>query len=180
MTLFLAFRNLMLQKKRYALIFIAIMIGFSLITVLTGTAYGCMETVLIKAARYFSGHVSITGYLNKSRNIEDPENIISYINESHLPVRTVSKRTIYKGKEARLYFGGNSVRLRRQIGIDLNSEQNEIAGLPFIEGGIDEMAGDKGHNGIIISSAASRLLDARLGDDVTLYVKADNGTAQYR
>ena len=151
------------------------MLGFALITVLTGTAYGCMETVMIKAARYFSGHVSLTGYLNKSRNIEDPENIISYINESHLPVRTVSKRTIYKGKEARLYFGGNSVRLRRQIGIDLNSEQNEMAGLPFIEGGIDEMAGDKGHNGIIISSAASRLLDARLGDDVTLYVKADNG-----
>ena len=175
MTLFLALRNLLLQKKRYALIFIAIMIGFSLITVLTGTAYGCMETVMIKAARYFSGHVSVTGYLNKSRYIEDPESIISYIRESGLPVRTVSKRTIYKGKEARLYFGGNSVRLRRQIGIDLSLERDELAGLPFIEGSIDEMTGDKGENGIIISSAASRLLGARLGDDVTLYVKADNG-----
>ena len=175
MTLFLAFRNLLLQKKRYALIFIAIMLGFALITVLTGTAYGCMETVMIKAARYFSGHVSLTGYLNKSRYIEKPEDIISYIKQSELPVRNVSKRTIYKGKEARLYFGGNSVRLRRQIGIDIDSERDEIAELPFIEGSIDEMSGDKGKNGIIISSAASRLLGARLGDDVTLYIKADNG-----
>ncbi len=175
MTFFLAFRNLLLQKKRYTLIFIAILLGFALITVLTGTAYGCMETVMIKAARYFSGHVSVTGYLHNDRNIEYPEGIISYIKESSLPIRNVSKRTLYKGKEARLYFGGNSVRLRRQIGIDFESEWDEISGLPFLEGSIDEMAGDKGVNGIFVSSAASRLLGARLGDNVTLYVKADNG-----
>ena len=175
MTLFLAVRNLFLQKKRYALLFIAITLGFALITVLTGTAYGCMETVMIKAARYFSGHVSVTGYLNKTRSIENPDSIITYIKESPLPVRNAAARTIYKGKEARLYFGGNSVRLRRQIGVDFISERNELEGLPFLEGSIDNMAGENGRNGIIISSAASRLLGARLGDDVTLYVKADNG-----
>ena len=151
------------------------MLGFALITVLTGTAYGCMETVMIKAARYFSGHVSVTGYLKKDAYIENPDSLISYIKESPLPLRNISKRTIYTGKEARLYFGGNSVRLRRQVGIDLNTERDELAGLPFIEGSIDFLAGESGKNGIIISSAASRLLGARLGDDITLYVKADNG-----
>ena len=175
MTLFLAVRNLFLQKKRYALLFIAIMLGFALITVLTGTAYGCMETVMIKAARYFSGHVSVTGYLKKDAFIENPESLITYIKKSSLPVRNISKRTLYAGKEARLYFGGNSVRLRRQIGVDFISERDELAGLPFLEGSIDNMSGENGRNGIIISSAASRLLGARLGDDLTLYVKADNG-----
>ena len=175
MTLFLAVMNLFLQKKRYALLFIASMLGFAFITVLTGTAYGCMETVMIKGARYFSGHVSVTGYLKKDRFIENPDNLISYIKESALPLRNISKRTLYTGKEARLYFGGNSVRLRRQIGIDFSSESGELEGLPFIEGGIDNMAGETGRNGIIISSAASRLLGARLGDDVSLYLKADNG-----
>ena len=175
MTLFLAVRNLFLQKRRYALLFIAIMLGFALITVLTGTAYGCMETVMIKAARYFAGHVSVTGYLNKDRFIENPDSVVSYIKELPLPVRNVSKRTLYKGKEARLYFGGNSVRLRRQIGVDFISEKEELSGLPFIEGSLENITGDNGKNGIIISSAAARLLGARLGDDVTLYVKADNG-----
>ena len=175
MTLFLAVRNLFLQKKRYSLLFIAIMLGFALITVLTGTAYGCMETVMIKAARYFAGHVSVTGYLNKDRFIENPDTVISYINQSSLPVKNVSKRSIYKGKEARLYFGGNSVRLRRQIGVDFSLEKDELSGLPFTEGSLENIEGKNGKNGIIISSAASRLLGARLGDDVTLYVKADNG-----
>ncbi len=174
-TLFLALRNLFLQRKRYALVGIAIMLGFSLVTVLTGTANGAMETVMIKAARYFSGHVSITGYLKKEAVIKDPEELISSVISSGLPVRTAARRTVYAGEEARLFFGGNSVRLRRQIGIDFASEKEELEGLPFVEGGLGGMLGEKGRNGIIISRAAARLLGAQLGDDVSFYLTADTG-----
>ncbi len=175
MTLFLALRNLFLQRKRYLLVAVAIAAGFALVTFQSGTAYGAMETVMVKAARYFSGHVSISGYRKKENAIENPEAIINAVKSAGLPVRTVSKRTIYAGKEARLFFGGNSVRLRRQVGFDFEGESGELARLPFTEGGIEGMAGSEGHNGIIISRAAARLLGAHLGDDVSFYLTADNG-----
>jgi len=175
MTLFLAMRNLILQKRRYVLIAVAITAGFALVTLQSGAAYGAMETVMIKAARYFSGHVSVTGYRKKDNVIENPEAIIAAVRDSGLPVRTVSKRTIYAGKEARLFFGGNSVRLRRQIGFDFENESSELSRLPFTEGGIEGMAGIEGHNGIIISRAAARLLGARLGDDISFYLTSDSG-----
>lgn len=175
MTFYLALRNLLLLRKRYAMIGFAILIGFALITLQTGIAYGAMETVMIKAARYFSGHVSITGYLKKKAVIENPEKLVSEILSFKMPVRTVSPRTIYAGKEARLFFGGNSVRLRRQIGVDFEKEKDELSGLPFLEGGIEGMLGEGGTNGIIISRAAARLLGAKLGDDISFYLTTDDG-----
>ncbi len=175
MTFFLALRNLLLLRKRYAMIGLAILFGFALITLQTGIAYGAMGTVMIKAARYFSGHVSISGYMKKKAGIKDPEKLVSEILSCHFPLRTVSPRTIYAGKEARLFFGGNSVRLRRQIGVDFGREKEELSGLPFTEGSIDGMLGEGGRNGIIISRAAARLLGARLGDDVSFYLTTDDG-----
>ena len=175
MTLFLALRNLFLQRKRYTLIGTAVILGFTLMTVLTGTAYGAMETVMIKAARYFSGHVSVSGYLRRDKVIEDPDTLIRDIMDSGLPVNFASRRTIYAGREARLFFGGNSVRLRRQIGVDFEKEKDVLSNLPFIEGGVEGMTGKDGKNGIIISLAASRLLGARLGDDISLYLTTDEG-----
>ena len=170
-----AVRNLFLQRKRYALMALAVAVGFMLITVLTGLSYGALETIKTKAARYFSGHIIVYGFENTGMSIPDPKSYVNIINRSKLPLRTVSPRSVYYGKEVRLFFGGNYIRLLRVIGADFETEGKELSKLPFVEGGIEGLSGPDGKNGIIISTEASRLLGARLGDDVIIYVKTIEG-----
>ena len=170
-----ALRNLFLQRKRYALMALAVAVGFMLITVLTGLSYGALETIKTKAARYFSGHIIVYGFENTGMSIPDSKSYVNIINHSRLPLRTVSPRSVYYGKEVRLFFGGNYIRLLRVIGADFETEGKELAKLPFVEGGIEGLSGPEGKNGIIISTEAARLLGARLGDDVIIYVKTIEG-----
>ena len=170
-----AVRNLFLQRKRYALMALAVAVGFMLITVLTGLSYGALETIKTKAARYFSGHIIVYGFENTGMSIPDSQSYVNIINRSKLPLRTVSPRSVYYGKEVRLFFGGNYIRLLRVIGADFETEGKELSKLPFVEGGIEGLSGPDGKNGIIISTEASRLLGARLGDDVIIYVKTIEG-----
>lgn len=173
--LIFALRNLFLQRKRYALMGVAIAIGFALITVLTGLSYGALETIKTKAARYFSGHIIVQGFENTGFSIKNTQDFLDTVHQSGLHFRTVSPRTIYYGKEVRIFFGGSYLRLLRVIGADFDSEGAELDKLPFIAGGIEGMKGEDGRNGIIISTETARLLGARLGDDVILYLKTIEG-----
>lgn len=170
-----ALRNLFLQRKRYALMALAVAVGFMLITVLTGLSYGALETIKTKAARYFSGHIIVYGFENTGMSIPDSKSYVNIINHSRLPLRTVSPRSVYYGKEVRLFFGGNYIRLLRVIGADFETEGKELSKLPFTEGGIEGLSGPDGKNGIVISTEAARLLGARMGDDVIIYVKTEGG-----
>ena len=174
-----ALRNLFLQRKRYALMALAVAVGFMLITVLTGLSYGALETIKTKAARYFSGHIIVYGFKDTQDgsdiNISDTENYINIINHARLPLRTVSPRSIYYGREVRLFFGGNYIRLLRVIGADFEREGKELSKLPFTEGGIEGMTKPEGKNGIIISTEAARLLGCRINDDVIIYLRTEEG-----
>ena len=170
-----ALRNLFLQRRRYALMALAVAVGFMLITVLTGLSYGALETIKTKAARYFSGHIIVYGFENTGMSIPDSKSYVDIINHSRLPFRAVSPRSVYYGKEVRLFFGGNYIRLLRVIGADVETEGKELSKLPFVEGGIEGLSGPEGKNGIIISTEAARLLGARLGDDVIIYLKTEEG-----
>ena len=174
MIIFLAFRSLLLQRKRYFLMALAIFFGFTLITVIHSLAYGALETVKLKAARYFSGHISITGYADGRQILADPEGVIDSLRSADLPVRTIASRTIYYRTNASLFFAGESIRQRRLIGIDFLAEEEELSNLEFLEGSIDNLA-DQGRNGILISEAAAHMLGARVGDSVMLYITTDTG-----
>lgn len=170
-----ALRNLFLQRKRYALMALAVAVGFMLITVLTGLSYGALETIKAKAARYFSGHIIVYGFENTGMSIPDPQSYVKIINKSRLPFRTVSPRSVYYGREVRLFFGGNYIRLLRVIGVDFETEGKELSKLPFVKGGIEGLSGPDGKNGIVISTEAARLLGARMGDDVIIYLRTTEG-----
>lgn len=172
--IFLAFRSVILQRKRYFLMFIAILVGFTLVTFVHSASYGALETVKAKAARYFSGHISITGYDNKKQILHEPETIIRKLAGADLPIRTIASRTIYYKNNASLFFAGESIRQRRLIGIDFEAERDELSRLEFLEGEIDDIL-ENGDNGIFISEAAARILGARTGDDLMLYLTTDTG-----
>lgn len=175
MTIILALRNLLLQRKRYALMAAAVLIAVALVTLLTGSAYGALETVKSKAARYFGGHVSVTGYGDSGRGMQAPQAVIETLRSSGLPVRTVARRTVHSDDEAVLLFGGESVRMRRMNGIDFAAEQEEFADLGFEAGGVGGMRGASGETGILVSRVIADLLGVRLGDGMTLQLTTDAG-----
>jgi len=155
--------------------FSGILIGFTLAVLIHSITYGAMEAVKDKAARYFSGHISITGYTGRIQNLENPQALIDYLKESDLPIDTVSPRTIYYRSNASLLFNGESVRQRRLIGIDFEREYSKLSKLDFLSGSIDELLSNEGSKGVLISEVAARILGARLGDDITLYLTTDTG-----
>lgn len=175
MVFFLAVRNLLLQRRRYALMAAAVVIGFVLVTILTAAAQGAMETVQEKAARYFGGHISVTGYIQNRQRISDPDGVKEVITQSGVGVRTVARRTVYYRQDSRLFFGGNSVRQRRLVGVDFAAEAAEIGELDFRAGGVGPMLSDAGADGVLISDVAADLLGARVGDDISLFLTTDSG-----
>jgi ABC-type lipoprotein release transport system permease subunit len=176
MTFFLAFRNLILLRKRYAVIGIAIALGFALMTVISGVTSGALGTIKVKAARYFAGHISVTGFSpDRSQRITDPDKLVALLRDGSRSLRTVSKRTIYYRQDASLFFGGESVRQRRLVGVEFDTEAKEFQGLSFRGGSLSSMLGDSGIMGILVSKTAADLLRARVGDDVQLYLTTDTG-----
>jgi ABC-type lipoprotein release transport system permease subunit len=172
--IFLAIRSLILRRKRYRLMAVAIILGFTMISFIHSAAFGVMETVKIKAARYFSGHISLTGYLWDNPLIEDPESLLSSLENMDLPIRTIAPRTIYYKSDASLFFAGESIRQRRLVGIDFEAEKDEFSGLSFLEGSLDNMLSN-GDDGVLISKAAADTLGTRVGDDVTIFITLNSG-----
>lgn len=176
MIFFLALRNLVLQRKRYMVIGLAVAIGFALITIISGATAGALGTVRDKAARYFAGHISITGYTpERSQHISDPDKLIDLLYRSVDGVRTISRRTVYYRQDAKLFFGGQSIRQRRLVGVDFDSEFQELRGMKFQGGSLDAMLGDGGTRGILVSQTAADLLQAKVGDSIELFVTTDTG-----
>lgn len=156
--------------------FMAILLGFSLMTLVHSISFGALEAVNTKAARYFSGHISITGYNRekKGQELTNAEEIIDVVSKGNFPIRTISPRTVYYKTDATLFFAGESVLQRRLVGIDLEKEKGEMSSLDFREGSLDDMI-EGGEKGILISEAAADLLGAKLGDDIMLYMTTDSG-----
>jgi ABC-type lipoprotein release transport system permease subunit len=171
----LALRNLFLQRKRYLLVGVAVMSGFALITVLSGIAYGAMDTVRAKAARFFSGHITVRGYVNGANGLQDPSGVEEVLYGFNEDVRTVARRTSYDRLDASMFFGGETVRQRKLMGVQFEVERDELANLAFLEGSVDAMLGEAGRDGILISESAARIMGCRVGDDVNLYLTTDAG-----
>jgi putative ABC transport system permease protein len=174
MILFLSSRNLILQRKRYFLILCAILACFAIITIVAGLSGGALSAVKSKAARYFAGNVSVTGYLHAWPRLSRPQAIIDHLLASSLQTKIVSPRTSYN-LDASLFFNGETIRQRKLVGIDFAREGSEFAGLQFTQGGWESLAVDAGRDNILISVAAAKLLGCRVGDEVLLSVIADTG-----
>ena len=172
---YLALRNLFLRRKRYALMAIAVLLGFSLITVLSSLSFGLLETIKTKAARYFSGHIALISFLGSDYCMSNPDEIIEKLKDSKIPLRTVAKRSVYYGKESKIFFSGKSLLQRKPIGMDFEAEQKEFKNLSFVEGSYDSMLGDGGKAGILISKTVADILGTRVGDEIIFYMISEQG-----
>lgn len=172
---FFAYRNLSRRGKRYIFIFSAMALSFAVITLITGISTGALQALQDKAARYFAGHISITGFLpGQVQEIKEPAGLIEILKKSSFPFRTIARRTIYYQGNAQLFFEGERVIQRRLIGVDEAVEAPEFANLDIIQGSFT-FSDDSGNPGIVISKYAAELLHCKVGDEVTIFLSTSTG-----
>ena len=109
MTLFLAFRNLVRLRRRYFLVGLAVLSGFALIFIVSGIAYGALDAMKAKAARYFGGDVSVQGFPDGDRNHQRIANAAAMCQEllgAGIGVKSATPRNIYYATDATLIFAG--------------------------------------------------------------------------
>ncbi len=173
---FFAFRNLVRRSRRYIFIFSAMALSFAVITITSGISLGAMLALQDKAARYFAGHISITGFMPGSvQEIEDPQGIVDLLHSGSFPLRTIAPRTIYYAGNVQLFFEGERVIQRRLIGVDYEREGAEFSTLDMVAGAFS-VRNETDGPGIVISQAAAKLLRCKVGDAVTLFIHTDKGT----
>ena len=171
----LAFRNLSRRSKRYIFIFSAMALSFAVITMITGISSGALLALQDKAARYFAGHVSITGFLpGQVQEIEDSDGLMKTLTMGGLPFRTIAKRTVYYRGDAQLFFEGERVIQRKLIGVDAVSEAQEFNNLDMLSGSFS-FTDARGKPGIVISEYAANILRCNVGDEITLFLTTDTG-----
>lgn len=172
--LFLAYRNLILQRSRYFLMAMGVSIGFMAITVLTALSSGILRTMYDKACRYFPGEVSILDRRIDSRFFVNTEEITQKIYNSHLGIKTVTSRTIDYDSDFPIYCNGRKAAVRRIIGVDFDTEMESFKNMPIVAGNLQDFLGEEGENGIILSSAVAEFLDAKIGDNITILAGIDD------
>ncbi|HUW40814.1 MAG TPA: FtsX-like permease family protein [Rectinemataceae bacterium] len=172
-TILIAYRNFVRNGRRFILLGLAIAGGFFVVTVLQSLIDGVTNQINIRGARFYGGQVMILGYQKNPglAKIGDEAPILKAIGNSGVKPEIISRRVLY-GNDGVVFFNGDSVRMRRVIGMDWSVEGPAIGKMEFVSGDPNGMSDP---HGILISDVTAKRTGARVGDQVTLQVTRDGG-----
>ena len=174
MLLQVAFRNFTRNSRRFLLLGLAICAGYFFVCSIQSLVSGLSRQINVRGARYYGGHVIITRgkeAADAATLASDDRRIMDAIERSGVHPSAISHRTHY-GVDGVVFFNGESVPMRRVIGMDWKTEGSMISGLQVVAGNPGDMADP---HGAMISEVTARRLGAKVGDQVTLQVNRDGG-----
>jgi len=174
MLLQVAFRNFTRNSRRFLLLGLAICAGYFFVCSIQSLVSGLSRQINVRGARYYGGHVIITRgkeAADAATLASEDRRIMDAIQRSGVHPAAISHRTHY-GVDGVVFFNGESVPMRRVIGMDWKTEGSMISGLQVVAGNPGDMADP---HGAMISEVTARRLGAKVGDQVTLQVNRDGG-----
>lgn len=174
MTLQIAFRNFTRNSRRFILLGIAASAGFFFVCTVQSLVAGLSNQINTRGARYYGGHVIISRVRESQGGLPPPVEdrfIMEAIAGTGFHPAAISHRT-HLGAYGIVFSNGESVNIRRVIGMDWSAEGAKIRGLQFVSGKPEEMSEP---GGALISEVTARLLGARVGDQIILQVNRDGG-----
>jgi putative ABC transport system permease protein len=167
-----AAKSLVGRRRRYFFLGLAIAFGFMVMTVTVGLTEGLLKTVRQKGAFYFSGNVNVTCYSKgQYDDVMDGSLLLAAAREA-IGEMPVLQRSTYYSSNAQLFFGGETVRQRRVIGVDWSAERGVAGALHIMAGSFPE---DDDERGALVSETAAKKLGARVGDELTLLLTGKKG-----
>ena len=174
MTLQIAFRNFTRNSRRFILLGLAASAGFFFVCTVQSLVAGLAGQINTRGARYYGGHVIISRVENAAPVMTAAGGdrfILEAISRAGIHPAAISYRT-HLGSRGVVFSNGESVQIRRVIGMDWAAEGAEIRGLQFVSGKPDRMSEP---GGALISEVTARLLGVRVGDQILLQVNRDAG-----
>jgi putative ABC transport system permease protein len=175
MTFRIAFRNFTRNGRRFLLLGLAVSAGFFFVSTVQSLVSGLSNQINTRGARFYGGHVIIRNETQAASPAEQDRLIMAAIAKAGVHPQVISHRTHfgnYNGADGVVYFNGESVRIRRVIGMDWSAEGPKISQLKFVSG---DPAGMKDPNGALISDVTARRLGASVGDRLILQVIRPGG-----
>jgi len=173
----IAFRNLLKRGSRF--LFLLVLLAFSSLVILSIASL--FDTLVFnlkrKGAVYYGGDITIRGLKDRyNLIIEDPEPLRKAVQEALPPETVVSPRFSYRNSATTLFFAGESIRQRIVNGVDFTAEAPIFQQITFIEGSyIPLQDRSRRRPGILVSEPVARILKARVGDDLLLYIPTVTG-----
>ena len=174
MILQIAYRNFTRNARRFFLLALAICAGFFFVCTIQSLVAGLSRQINVRGARFYGGHVIVNRGKDAPPDVDLAEQdrfILDAITRSGVRPAAVSRRT-HLGVEGVVFFNGESVTMRRVIGMDWDAEGRMISRLQFVAG---DPAGMSDPRGALISEVTARRLAARVGDQIILQVNREGG-----
>ncbi len=173
-TAFIALRNFTRNRRRYLLLGLAVAAGVFVVFCLQSLVAGLAVQINVRGARYYGGHVIISRAKGNEagQTLEQQDRfILDAIARSGVRPLAVSHRT-HLGGSGVVFFNGESVTMRRVIGLDWAAEASMIRKIQMVEG---DPSGMSDPSGALVSEVTARRLGVRVGDQVLLQVERDGG-----
>jgi ABC-type lipoprotein release transport system permease subunit len=173
----LSAKYLFRYRGRYFFLFLALSLGFGIVTLLTAAKDGMEAGVYRSAQGHYAGDLvtvgrdsSILGYDHFT--VEAKEKVYQAIKAARIGETHVVERTIF-GNEGVLYYNGAAARLKYVVGVDWDNEASYFDSLVYLER--RDTAGAPAGNLIYLSSPVASLLNALTGDSLILEVNTRRG-----
>src|SRR5271157_2268600 len=180
MTVQMAFRNFTRNGRRFFLLGLAVCAGFFFVCCIQSLVAGLSYQITERGSRYYGGHVviSLGGEVRGGAATSAADRFITEaVTRSGVRAVAISHRThlgagVLSTAEGSVFFNGESVKMRRVIGLDWASESPRIGRLQFVSGNAGDMSDPRG---VLISEVTAQRLGARVGDQIILQVNREGG-----
>ncbi|GHU75589.1 ABC transporter permease [Spirochaetia bacterium] len=176
--LIIAARNLMRQKKRSVLLAIAIIFGFTIVTLIDAFAAGTVRNIANQVASLLGAHVSVEGH---SRNADDK--LITVIHDDEMLKRALDESGIayiYANKSASisgtLVFEGKKTSVNIS-GFNPGEESYLKSTLVFSEGNWEAAAARE--DALILSTEVAGSMGITVGDSLIVQTTTVSGQANF-
>jgi putative ABC transport system permease protein len=156
-------------RRRYFFLFLALIFGFGIVTVITSVKDGMYENVYVTSQSHYAGDIVVMGFDRDSRqthHIGSGEMAAVYraAEAADLHPDRIVLRTHF-GEKGVLYYNGSALRLKYVIGVDWEAEAPFFNNLDYAEPPSAPLSGD---GGMILSAPVARVLGIRTGDELVL------------
>ncbi|MDR3174067.1 MAG: hypothetical protein LBU19_07445, partial [Treponema sp.] len=118
----LSAKYLIRYRRRYVFLFLALSLGFSIVTLLTAVKDGMYENVYRSAQDHYAGDIVAVGHDSSLGRFDrfGPEakaELYRAIEAARIGETQVLERTIF-GNDGMLYYNGAALRLKYVVGVD--------------------------------------------------------------
>ncbi|MDR2135060.1 MAG: FtsX-like permease family protein [Treponema sp.] len=175
----LSAKYLLRYRRRYFFLFLALSLGFSVVTLLTAVKDSMYDNVYRSAQDHYAGDIVAVGHESSMGNLNylnaaAQDELYQAVEAARIGETHIVERTIF-GNEGVLYYNGGAVKLKYVVGVDWDNEVSYFDSLDYADRLDTFESAGPGGNTIYISAPVASQLNVLAGDSLILEVNTRLG-----